>query len=305
MRVSTADYFSQSIAAMQRQQAQVLKTQSQLSSNLKLQTAADNPAGAAQGLSMDQALAANAQYTANAQAVSDRLSLTDGALSAVNDSLSSIRERVLQANSAAISDADRQTLAKDVRQSLQQLLANANAQDGQGRYLFAGSQDGQAPFSLTAGVTSYRGDDLDRNVAIGAARVVQDGNNGRDVFLRGGDLFATVSKLADLLDTPTSADPAAKASAQAELTAGLSSLQSAQDRVADLRASVGIRLQASDDAQSQLSAQALQLKSSLSNLRDVDYAEAASRLTQQLTGLQAAQQTFAKVQSLSLFNYIK
>jgi len=42
----------------------------------------------------------------------------------------------------------------------------------------------------------------------------------------------------------------------------------------------------------------------LSDIQDVDYAEAISRLNLQLTALQAAQQTYVKVQGLSLFNYL-
>ena len=39
-------------------------------------------------------------------------------------------------------------------------------------------------------------------------------------------------------------------------------------------------------------------------LRDLDYAEALSRLSQELFGLDAAQQAFARTQNLSLFKYI-
>jgi flagellar hook-associated protein 3 FlgL len=53
------------------------------------------------------------------------------------------------------------------------------------------------------------------------------------------------------------------------------------------------------------SAQSLQLKTTLSELRDLDYAEAASRLTQQLTTLQAAQQTFVTVQGSNLFSFLR
>jgi len=40
----------------------------------------------------------------------------------------------------------------------------------------------------------------------------------------------------------------------------------------------------------------------LSHLRDVDYAEAASRLTLQLTALEAAQKTMLRIQGHSLFD---
>jgi flagellar hook-associated protein 3 FlgL len=37
----------------------------------------------------------------------------------------------------------------------------------------------------------------------------------------------------------------------------------------------------------------------------VDYAEAASQMNAELLGLQAAQQSFVKIQNLSLFNYLR
>jgi flagellar hook-associated protein 3 FlgL len=46
------------------------------------------------------------------------------------------------------------------------------------------------------------------------------------------------------------------------------------------------------------------MQKALSEIKDLDYAEAISRLSLQMTGLQAAQQSFAKVQGLSLFNYL-
>ena len=49
---------------------------------------------------------------------------------------------------------------------------------------------------------------------------------------------------------------------------------------------------------------ALHLKSTLSAVRDLDYAEALSRLSQELFGLDAAQQAFARAQNLSLFKYL-
>ena len=42
----------------------------------------------------------------------------------------------------------------------------------------------------------------------------------------------------------------------------------------------------------------------LSELQDLDYTEAATRLMRQQTSHEAAQQSFAKIAKLSLFNYI-
>ena len=49
----------------------------------------------------------------------------------------------------------------------------------------------------------------------------------------------------------------------------------------------------------------LQHNQTLSGLRDLDYAKALSDLTLQTQTLQAAQQSFAKINGLSLFNFIQ
>jgi flagellar hook-associated protein 3 FlgL len=42
----------------------------------------------------------------------------------------------------------------------------------------------------------------------------------------------------------------------------------------------------------------------MSTLRDVDYAEAISLLNQQTIGLNAAQQSYARLQNLNLFRFL-
>ena len=49
---------------------------------------------------------------------------------------------------------------------------------------------------------------------------------------------------------------------------------------------------------------ALRLRSTLSDLEDLDYAEAISRMNQQKMSLEAALGSFAQVAQLSLFKYL-
>jgi len=46
------------------------------------------------------------------------------------------------------------------------------------------------------------------------------------------------------------------------------------------------------------------LQENRSTLEDLDYAEAVSRFERQLLALQASQQSFVKIEGLSLFNYL-
>ncbi|WP_028300844.1 flagellar hook-associated protein FlgL [Oceanospirillum beijerinckii] len=75
--------------------------------------------------------------------------------------------------------------------------------------------------------------------------------------------------------------------------------------VADARSVIGTRENGMDTIRSNNEDLQLYLKSNVSELEDLDYAEATGRFMLQQTALTASQQTFSKVAQLSLFNYIR
>lgn len=397
MRISTSMLHTQALTAMQRQQSDLAHTQKQMAADQKWFSASDNPVGfgAAQGL--DRTLAQLSQYGSNAGAARHRLLTEEGALAEGIDVLQRVRELTLQANSAGQSAESRATIALELRSLREQLLDISNRDDGQGRYIFAGSADGTPPFSWSGSAAIYSGDQQVRNAQIGSSRSVAEGDAGDAVFmnLRNGngvfsvtsgatnagsaqlsaarivdaaawdgasysvsfsagnyevrdasnalvqsgsysagaairfrgvelsfsgtpndgdgfsvapsqnqDVLALVDKLARLIDTPQN-DAAQRAQWQTALQQGLSELQTAQNHFSDTRAAVGLRLAAAEGAVDQVSAQQLHAREALSELRDLDYAEAATRLQQQLTALQAAQQTYIQIQGMSLFDYLR
>lgn len=85
----------------------------------------------------------------------------------------------------------------------------------------------------------------------------------------------------------------------------LKDLSLARDNILQIRSSVGVRLNVLDEQQSQNEKFILDAKSTLSDTQDLDYADAISRYQLQSTALQAAQQSFAKIKGLSLFNYLQ
>ena len=81
-------------------------------------------------------------------------------------------------------------------------------------------------------------------------------------------------------------------------------LDSALSHIIDARGEIGARVRALDQQDSLSADFAVHLNTTLSSVRDLDYADALSKLQKQLFGLDAAQQTFARTQDLSLFKYI-
>ena len=117
------------------------------------------------------------------------------------------------------------------------------------------------------------------------------------------DVFATLDGLISAIQTPTGT-PAARAQMHSNVGQQLVDLDNALAHLIDVRGDIGARARALDQQDSLNADFAVHLNSTLSSVRDLDYAEALSRLSQELFGLEAAQQAFARAQNLSLFKYL-
>ncbi|HAW19271.1 MAG TPA: flagellar hook-associated protein 3, partial [Flavobacteriales bacterium] len=90
-----------------------------------------------------------------------------------------------------------------------------------------------------------------------------------------------------------------------DLSQSLSTLDQALEHLQSRRTIVGNRLQALDTRTNENADERLTLQTDISELEDIDFAEAVSRLNLQSTALQAAQQAYIKIQGLSLFNFLR
>jgi len=395
MRVSSSVYQLQWLASIRRQQVDVAATQQQVSTGKRINTAADDPAGAAQAILLQQGLDRLKNYAANAETAQRRLGLEEGSLSQATEALNRVRELAIQAANGTQTRESRSAIAAEARELLAGLLNTANSQDGEGRYLFAGNQVQSRPFILSSTV-QYNGDSGTRSQRVADARTVQEGDSGSAVFMEipsgngtytvssassntgtaswtsatvtngtpfvpgtytvaftsastweassagvvlasgtyapGGsvsfqgatialqgtpaagdqftvaparfqDVFKTVQDFITTLGTDT-ASPAGRSTFQNQLNSNLQNLDQALQHLGNFRSQVGSRL-ASIDQQTENNADVqLELKRSLSVIRDLDYATAISRLELQLTSLQAAQKAYARTQSFSLFDVL-
>lgn len=114
-------------------------------------------------------------------------------------------------------------------------------------------------------------------------------------------VFTTITNLIQVLRTPTGS-PAASAQLANGVYLGLQNIDQALNNMLTVRASLGARMSEVDALRSSNDDRALQFETNLSALQDVDYNKAVSDLARQQVALQAAQQSFAKISQLSLFN---
>lgn len=117
------------------------------------------------------------------------------------------------------------------------------------------------------------------------------------------DMFATINQIVGALrlSTDTAAGQATFLNA---LNVGMQNLDQSINHVEEVRASVGTRLNVIESERNINENLVVESKSALSVIEDLDYAEAIVEMNKRLLALQAAQQSFVKIQGLSLFQFI-
>jgi flagellar hook-associated protein 3 FlgL len=197
MRISTQQMRQSALTLMLDQQARLAKTQQQVASGKRFTTAAQDPVGAVQAMSLTREIAVTEQYQGNAEAVRASQSAQENTLADATELLHTVRELMVQANSDTLSDTDRQTLSLSLDQKVDELLGFANTRDGAGEYLFSGFQSGTRPFSRDGqGRITYQGDQGQRMLGIGPGVTAAMTDSGADVFQRtreGNGTFVTAA----------------------------------------------------------------------------------------------------------------
>ena len=117
------------------------------------------------------------------------------------------------------------------------------------------------------------------------------------------DVFTTLDGIVAVLQSGVNND-ATRAQMNSALNASLQQVDQATEHLVAVRSGVGARLSLLDDTDSTRQNQTTDLAASVSQLQDLDYASAVTRMNQQYVGLQAAQQSYASISKLSLFNYL-
>ncbi|MEL6448204.1 MAG: flagellar hook-associated protein FlgL [Pseudomonadota bacterium] len=117
------------------------------------------------------------------------------------------------------------------------------------------------------------------------------------------DMFSIIDRLVTALEAPATSD-AERAGQDASINRGIEGLDQALSRVLEVRTGVGSRLATIESQVDANAGATLVLQESLADIEDLDYAAAISALTQQATTLEAAQQSFLRIQGLSLFRLL-
>ncbi|MFK5913937.1 MAG: flagellar hook-associated protein FlgL [Woeseiaceae bacterium] len=410
-RVSTNQMQSVAINSMLKQHETLSRVQQQVATGKKIFKPSEDPVAAARVVNLKDTLSSVHQYQSNVDAAKARITLSEGVLASVVDSIQRVRELTVQANNDSQNDETRGYIAAEVKQIQDEILNLANTTDSNNEYLYAGALSRSKPFSRNeVGGFEYNGDESNRQIQISHSRRIAVDDPGSKVFLeikngngifntqdavenkgtgvidpgqasgdflpdtyaiifdkshkafegafkfgeipltysvvnsKGGvisagipfqsdkeisfngihtsikgepmdgdvfvikpsqnqDIFTTLENLISALDS-SNPEVSDRISFHNALNRSLVDISQSLDNILEVRGDIGSRLNALDAQETINEAYTIQIREILSNVEDLDYAEAVSRLNLELTGLEASQKAFTRVQNISLFNYI-
>jgi len=118
------------------------------------------------------------------------------------------------------------------------------------------------------------------------------------------NVFTTIQNGINAMKLPN-ITPAEKAQMRIALDQALESLDQAALKIDTIRSQIGTRLNVAQTELESNIAVTTQMKTSLSGIEDLDNVDAITRLKSQETALDAAQQSYAQVQGLTLFRYLR
>ena len=299
-RVTQGMIVARSLSDLNRQTRRLLELQEQLATGLKVNSPSDDPLAARRAVNIRSVIAKQEQYVMNISSAGPLLEESSTSLQTVVSVLQRANELALQGANGTSSQTQMNELAIEVNQLIEATLTEANHQTN-GRYVFGGTRTLDAPFvavrdaegQITA--VTYQGNDEAIEIGVTAGISVQINETGQHAFLSGQDVFQT---LIDIRDNLLSGD---KTSLQ---TDRLTELADAQDQLLISMAAMGATQNRLETLTTNTEASVDQLRVTLSDNIDADYAETVVNLNAQSNAYRAALEAAARVIQPSLLDFI-
>ena len=291
-RVTTQTQMRSAQTNLQANLARMAQLQEQASSLKAIDRPSDDPARAADSLTVRAEQRAVTQYARNVDNGNGWLRTADTALAETTNLLNQVRDLTVQgANDGALSPAAKEAIAARLDGLKDSLLAQANA-SYLGRSVFAGNSDAGVAFNPDFSFTGTATASVDRR--IGADTTVKVDADGAAIFGTGPtSIFTLIGTIAGDLRTSTNAGT------------HLTTLDLQMKTVLTAQTDVGVR-----QAQIQKAGEALvqhkgNLEAQRAGIEDIDLGQAILNLKLQEVSYQAALSVTARVLQPTLMDFLR
>lgn len=301
MRITHGMLSTRLLSDLRRMDTDIASSQRQVATGKRITRAGDDPIGARSAVMERGDIAATARYKQTVSDATGFAETTDKALGGLADLLHRARELSVQGANGTATASDRANIAAEIDQLVNSAKDAANAKYG-GQYVFSGTATTTPAYAPGSDV--YAGDGAAVIREIGPGVTVQINMTGAAVLGSGqgaadGKLLDALRDVADHLRGGTAAD------LQALRTTDLQALEANLETISQARATNGALASRLEAASVRLDDLALAGVTRLSQIEDVDMAQAILDLSSRQSAYQAALQSGASVIQRSLMDFLR
>lgn len=292
MRVSTAYQYDSYVRDVGNAQERYFDAQKQVSSGKRFTAAEEDWMGTAHSLSMRSIQAAVSQYRKNVQDVKAAIGFAGGSFGEAGQMMKQAYSLAVQAANTSTSQAGRQAMVDQVTQMQSRLVAIGNTRGAMGEYIFGGHKNDSAPFTVDSSGIVFTGDNQSVMVEVAPSQTMAKNYPGETLFVDAYNALETFKT--HLLGGDVGAISGVD----------IAALQNQNKTFVNMQGQTGSSIQALDaidvDHQNRLE----QLASGISDIEDVDMAEAVVNLQLSQTAYQAALSAASRGFNMSLLDFI-
>jgi len=292
MRISTSYEYQLYQSEIDSSTAAYNNAQQAVATGKAINQISDDPYGAMNALNMTALQSQINQFNNNLGTAKDFMSTNENALTQVTNLMNQAYQVAVQGANGTNNQDALNAMASQITNIQAGLVNVANTQNASGQYVFAGQQTNVQPFNSSNGKLTYSGDS--GNISIEVAPGQQMAVN-----TPGSPLFTNLYNQLETLKSDLSSGSLSKIS-----NTDLANLKTSMSNVSDLNGQYGAQIDAVTTMVNANTQRTTDLTSNISNIENVNVAQAALTLTQTQTVYQAALDTISQANKYNLVDFL-
>lgn len=262
----------------------------------------DNIIGTGKVMSLQSSISQIEQSLDNANNVKIALSVADTAMNTISQNMQQAYDLALSMANSSVPDESRAVISSQIDDIMNSLATAANIQFS-GNYLFSGSLTNVKPIStdLNTNEITYNGNSVQTMVEVAPGSYVARNITADAILNIGG---TAISDTPDIFTTLKQLKSDIAGGNIDSISAGVANIKANMDNAIALRSQVGARIRKVESFTDSMQDSQVTLKQMLSDTEDIDMADAVVKLNERQNVYQAALLAAARVQNLSLADYL-
>ncbi|HLO99880.1 MAG TPA: flagellar hook-associated protein FlgL [Fimbriimonas sp.] len=293
-RVSTGYQFQKLQSQVHRAGLTYFEAQKRVSTGKRINDISDDPNGFSQVVSMRSVKSGLAQYSTNLDRAKTWFTLSESAMNETSTLLNRANALAISGANATVGQGERTAMAVEVTSIRDRLVQLSNTRNANGDYLFAGTATDTKPFTVSGNTIVYAGNNGQVKVEAAPGELMTLSQSSVPTLFQ-----ETYDKLTGMINALNSNDGSYLSNTT------LTEVQESIQQFNQARGELGTKVRTLELYKNDHARRIEELTSNVSDIEDVDLAQAITDYQSAQTAYQAALQMTSQGSRLSLMDFIQ